>query len=89
MRTTFSDKSVANTNISCNLTFLAMKSQNIVNYIYTDNEIDLTLRSREAAWMWNSILAVVLVTKWFCGQTNLSLLWEELRQVVMVTGTVQ
>lgn len=51
MRTTFSDKSVANTNIYCNLTFLAMKSQNIVNYIYTDNEIDLTLRSREAAWM--------------------------------------
>lgn len=84
-----SDKSEVNANISCCLSFLAVKSQNIVNYIYTENEIDLTFGSREAAWMWNSILTVVLVTEWFCGQATLSLLWEELQQVVMVTGSVQ
>lgn len=47
----FSDKSDVNANISCCLSFLAMKSQNIVNYIYTENEIDLTFGSREAARM--------------------------------------
>lgn len=46
-----SDKSEVNANISCCLSFLAVKSQNIVNYIYTENEIDLTFGSREAAWM--------------------------------------
>lgn len=77
------------TNISCSLTFLAMKSQSIVNYIYTWNEIDLTLGNRKAAWMWKSTPTVAPVTKWFCGQVTLSLLWEQLQQVVMVTGDVQ